>query len=57
MGQTNISVSEPMVPFLETIIPDSQCSYAKILTEQLTVSLENLMRVSKLRGLGVQKGL
>ncbi|KAH7696862.1 Elongation factor Tu GTP binding domain containing protein [Aphelenchoides avenae] len=36
LGQTNIVVSEPIVPFLETVIPDSQSSYAKIVATQLT---------------------
>uniref|UniRef100_A0A914CGN0 Elongation factor-like 1 n=1 Tax=Acrobeloides nanus TaxID=290746 RepID=A0A914CGN0_9BILA len=54
MGQTNISVSEPMVPFLETIIPDSQCSYAKILTEQLTeCNLKNYGISFKLRSISL----
>uniref|UniRef100_A0A7E4UQ11 Tr-type G domain-containing protein n=1 Tax=Panagrellus redivivus TaxID=6233 RepID=A0A7E4UQ11_PANRE len=36
MGIQNIHVSEPIVPFVETIIPESYSSYAKILTVQLT---------------------
>uniref|UniRef100_A0A1I7Y724 Elongation factor-like 1 n=1 Tax=Steinernema glaseri TaxID=37863 RepID=A0A1I7Y724_9BILA len=36
MGQMNVMVSEPIVPFLETIIPDSTMSFAKIVALQKT---------------------
>lgn len=38
MGQTKITVSEPIVPFMETIIPDTQLSQSKILMNHTTVS-------------------
>lgn len=37
MGQTNLTVSEPIVPFMETIIPDIQLSQAKISANHITV--------------------
>ncbi|KAF7636445.1 Tr-type G domain-containing protein [Meloidogyne graminicola] len=37
LGQTDLVVSEPIVPFLETlVVPDQRLSYAKILTDQIT---------------------
>lgn len=39
MGQTKIKVSEPIVPFLETIVPDTQLSQAKIFTTHTTVNI------------------
>uniref|UniRef100_A0A914YY91 Elongation factor-like 1 n=1 Tax=Panagrolaimus superbus TaxID=310955 RepID=A0A914YY91_9BILA len=36
MGLINISVSEPIVPFLETIIPDPSSSFAKLTALHLT---------------------
>jgi ribosome assembly protein 1 len=38
LGQTELVVSEPIVPFLETLLPDPRVSHAKIVSEQLTVS-------------------
>lgn len=38
LGQTNITVSEPIVPFLETIVPDSSMSSSKIDSEHETVN-------------------
>lgn len=38
MGLINISVSEPIVPFLETIIPDPSNSFAKLNALHATVS-------------------
>lgn len=37
MGQDRIIVSDPIVPFLETIMPDLLNSNAKILIDHLTV--------------------
>ncbi|KAL7074249.1 hypothetical protein ACQ4LE_006531 [Meloidogyne hapla] len=37
LGQTDLVVSEPIVPFLETlVVPDQRLSHAKILTDHLT---------------------
>uniref|UniRef100_A0A914GQR8 Tr-type G domain-containing protein n=1 Tax=Globodera rostochiensis TaxID=31243 RepID=A0A914GQR8_GLORO len=36
LGQTEIVVSEPIVPFLETLIPDPRLSYAKIISGHKT---------------------
>lgn len=36
MGIVDITVSEPIVPFLETIIPESGISYSKLMTQHLT---------------------
>ncbi|KAI3420267.1 hypothetical protein GPALN_003583 [Globodera pallida] len=36
LGQTEIVVSEPIVPFLETLIPDARLSYAKIISGHKT---------------------
>jgi hypothetical protein len=38
MGQEELEISEPIVPFLETIVPDTQSSYAKIIAMHITVS-------------------
>lgn len=38
LGLTQIEVSEPIIPFLETIVADVQSSYAKIVATHLTVS-------------------
>jgi hypothetical protein len=37
MGQEELEISEPIVPLLETIVPDTQSAYAKILVSHLTV--------------------
>jgi len=39
LGQTDLVVSEPIVPFLETIVPDPRIPIARIQTEHLTVSI------------------
>uniref|UniRef100_A0A0K0DW40 Tr-type G domain-containing protein n=1 Tax=Strongyloides stercoralis TaxID=6248 RepID=A0A0K0DW40_STRER len=36
LGQVNIVVSPPIVPFLETIIPETNLSYTKIVFNQMT---------------------
>uniref|UniRef100_A0A0K0FZW2 Elongation factor-like 1 n=1 Tax=Strongyloides venezuelensis TaxID=75913 RepID=A0A0K0FZW2_STRVS len=36
LGQVNIDVSPPVVPFLETIIPETNLSYTKIVFNQMT---------------------
>jgi hypothetical protein len=38
MGQQELEISEPIVPLLETIVPDAQSSYAKILANHFTVT-------------------
>jgi hypothetical protein len=38
MGQSEIEISEPIVPLLETVVADPACSYAKILSTHITVS-------------------
>lgn len=37
MGQETLEISEPIVPLLETIVSDTQSSYAKMLTTHVTV--------------------
>jgi hypothetical protein len=39
MGQEELDISEPIVPFLETCVPDIQSSYAKIIAMHITVNI------------------
>lgn len=38
MGQEELDISEPIVPLLETIVADTQSSYAKIIAMHVTVT-------------------